>query len=158
MMLFNEIVLGLFVINLAMAFGAGLYESRIVIPMWFNGSAIDREAIIKTDTGRKFWGMVTTVPLTILTIINIIEAIGSTGALRNLWMTAGIVVLIERLMTFTYFIPTIMKLMKPDLMPESQALIIASRWMRVNIIRISLNLAGLVISMIAYTFMVSSVK
>jgi hypothetical protein len=155
---FNEIVLGLFVINLAMAFGAGLYESRIVIPMWFTRSGINKEAIINTDTGRKFWGMVTTVPLTLLTLINIVEAMGSRGTLGILWMTAGIVVLIERVMTFSYFIPTIIKLMKPGSIPQAQALIIASRWTRVNTIRISLNLAGLVISMIAYTLLVSSIK
>lgn len=158
MIYFNEIVLGLFVINLAMAFGAGLFESRIVIPMWFSRSGINKEAIINTDTGRKFWGMITTVPLTLLTIINIVEALSSTGTLRTQWLTAGIIVLVERVMTFTYFIPTIIKLIKPDSMPEARALVIASRWTRVNTIRITLNLAGLVISMMAYTLLVSQIK
>jgi len=30
---FNEIISGLFLINLAMAFGSGVYEFRIVIPI-----------------------------------------------------------------------------------------------------------------------------
>ena len=31
---FKAIFLWLFVINLGMAFGAGLYEARVVIPQW----------------------------------------------------------------------------------------------------------------------------
>ena len=155
---FDEIILGLFVINLAMAFGAGLYESRIVIPMWFNKSGVNKEVIINTDTGRKFWGMVTTVPLTLLTLVNIVEAIVSTGTLLSFWMVAAVIVLVERIMTFTYFIPTIIKLMKPDLITESQALTTSAHWMQVNKIRMALNFVGLLTSMIAYTLLVSSLK
>jgi hypothetical protein len=45
-----EIVLWLFVINLGIAFGAGLYEKRIILPQWFptaaeSGFRVDSEAI-----------------------------------------------------------------------------------------------------------------
>jgi len=33
-----NIILWLFVINLGIAFGAGLYESRIVVPQWLSYS------------------------------------------------------------------------------------------------------------------------
>jgi len=34
-----EILLWLFVINLGIAFGGGLYEQRIVLPQWFSSSS-----------------------------------------------------------------------------------------------------------------------
>ena len=35
----REILLWLFVINLGIAFGAGLYEQRIILPLWFSSSS-----------------------------------------------------------------------------------------------------------------------
>jgi hypothetical protein len=39
-----KILLWLFVINLGIAFGAGLYESRIVVPQWLSGDRSPAEA------------------------------------------------------------------------------------------------------------------
>lgn len=47
----TEILLWLFVINLGIAFGAGLYEARIIVPQWVNSPSIYRWP----DTGPKFW-------------------------------------------------------------------------------------------------------
>ena len=73
----SEITLWLFVINLGVAFGAGLYEHRIVLPRWITSQASGRwnaEAALLDDTGRRFWGFVTTVPLTLLTVANLFVA------------------------------------------------------------------------------------
>ncbi len=49
-------LLWLFVINLGIAFGAGLYEHRIVVSQWVTGSAQgggwDAEAVRRDDMGR----------------------------------------------------------------------------------------------------------
>jgi hypothetical protein len=37
---FEEVLLWLFVINHGIAFGAGLYEQRMVLPQWFSRSRI----------------------------------------------------------------------------------------------------------------------
>jgi len=70
-----SILLWLFVINLGIAFGAGLYEHRIVLPRWLEsgdaGAHWNAEAARRDHTGRKFWGFVTTVPLTLLTLANL---------------------------------------------------------------------------------------
>lgn len=62
-----NLLLWLFVINHGIAFGAGLYEQRIIRPQWFIGSSDSRlrvniEAMRSTDTGRRFWTFVTTGP------------------------------------------------------------------------------------------------
>lgn len=72
-------LLWLFVINLGIAFGAGLYEHRIVVSQWVTGSAQgggrwDAEAVRRDDMGRRFWAFVTTGPLTLLTLANLFAA------------------------------------------------------------------------------------
>ncbi len=142
-----EILLWLFIINLGIAFGAGLYETRIILPQWFiksqgGGYIVNSKAMKETDTGRKFWGMVTTMPLTLLTIANIIVAWQSIGPRHDWWLAASIITLAERTGTFTFFIPKAIKLMNAEKLSQHDASGIASSWIRLNYFRSALNLAG----------------
>jgi hypothetical protein len=105
--MWKEIVLWLFVINLGVAFGAGLYEARVVIPQWEN---IPPRAW--PNTGLIFWVYVTTVPLTVLTIANLIAAWLTQGPMRFWYLGAVCIVIVERVATFSYFIPTMVRLMR----------------------------------------------
>jgi len=54
-----EILLWLFVMNLGIAYGAGLYEKRIILPQWFSksgeaGFRVNSEAMRQTNTGLRF--------------------------------------------------------------------------------------------------------
>ena len=53
------ILLWLFVINLGTAFGAGLYEHRIVVPDWIASDAAGAhwhaDAARRDNTGLRFW-------------------------------------------------------------------------------------------------------
>ena len=49
--------------GLGTAFGAGIYESRVVVPEWQN-----TPPQTWPNTGLEFWVYVTTVPLTLLTL------------------------------------------------------------------------------------------
>ncbi len=142
-----EILLWLFVIDLGIAFGAGLYEQRIVLPLWFDRSSpgtirVNREAMRSIDTGRKFWGFVTTVPLTLLTLVNLPLAWNSVWARREWWLAAALVTLLERIGTFSYFIPTAIKLMRVDTAPPEKLGAMASQWIALNRVRGALALAG----------------
>jgi hypothetical protein len=63
---FPSILLWLFVINLGIVFGAGLYELRIILPLWFtradSGVRVNSEAMRHSDVGRRFWAFVSTGP------------------------------------------------------------------------------------------------
>ena len=97
----------LFVIVLGTAFGAGLYESRVVVPLWTS----DPPASLQSpDSGHRFWAFVTTGPLTLLTVANLVAAWQSQGPARAWWLTAALVTLVERGMTFGFFIPTMIRL------------------------------------------------
>ncbi len=114
-----EILLWLFVINLGIAFGAGLYEQRIVLPQWFNSSSepglrVDSAAMRSADTGRRFWAFVSTGPLTLLTLANLVVAWESQGQRHEWWLGAAVTTL------------------------EAMA----SQWMAVNHVRAALTLLG----------------
>ena len=150
-MTIHAILLFLFVINLGVAFGAGLYESRIVLPLWFdktsNGYRVNHEAMRDIDTGRKFWGFVTTMPLTLLTIANCVLAFQSHAEVRSWWLAASLVTLVERAVTFAFFIPTAIKLQKSEAVEASSVSKTVSSWINMNYVRMLLNLIGLVAAM-----------
>jgi hypothetical protein len=106
----KSILLWLFVINLGIACGAGLYESRVVIPQWAEIPPQDWP-----NTGLMFWVYVTTIPLTLLTGANLISAWTNRSAKRYWWLSAAGVILLERIATFAYFIPTMVSLTSPEL-------------------------------------------
>jgi Domain of unknown function (DUF1772) len=138
------ILLWLFVINHGIAFGAGLYEQRIVLPQWFSrsesGIRVDSAAMRSTDTGRRFWPFVTTGPLTLLTLANLVVAWQSQGPRHDWWLGVAVVTLVERIGTFSYLIPTALRLMGAEGPANVEA--VASRWMALNHVRAALALIG----------------
>lgn len=134
----SKILLWLFVINLGIAFGAGLYEHRIVVSTWVTSSPAsgvhwNPDAARADDTGRRFWVFVTTVPLTLLTLANVVVAWRASGPIRGWWLAAALVALADRVFTFSYFIPAMVALIgRAD---SSQSAAAAMRWSNLNYVR-----------------------
>ncbi|WXH31933.1 hypothetical protein WA016_05913 [Myxococcus stipitatus] len=148
-----EIILWLLVLNLGISLGAGLYEHRIVLPRWLDapGSHWFAEAARQDNVGLRFWAFVSTGPLTLLTLASFALALQTTGPLRVWWLVAASLVLADRLLTFSYFIPTMMRLMQaPD---SSEAVSSAMLWSRMNYLRHLLVAAAWLCSLQALTWM-----
>lgn len=134
-----QIVLWLFVINLGISFGAGLYESRIAVPQWLThtpgtGYRWNSAAAAEANVGLRFWVYVTTGPLTLLTLASLVLALRSAEPVRTWWLAAALAALLDRVLTFTYFIPTMIKLMRGDF-PEGAAVTKARQWARLGYVR-----------------------
>lgn len=131
------IVLWLFVLTLGTAFGAGIYEHRVVLPGWLESDAgiagWNAAEARADDTGRRFWAFVTTGPLTLLTLASLLLALRAKGAVRRWWLAAALAALADRVLTFSYFIPTMVDLLDATDSPE--ALARATRWAGVNHLR-----------------------
>ncbi len=128
-------VLWLFVVVLGIAFGAGLYEHRLMLPRWLDlaGARWSAEAARQDNVGLRFWAFVSTGPLTLLTLASLYFASQSSGPLRGWWLGAALAALADRLLTFSYFIPTMVRLMQ---MPDSAAAVeTATSWARMNHLR-----------------------
>jgi hypothetical protein len=148
----EAVVLWLLVINLGIAFGAGIYEHRIVLPRWSGPPggrrAWNAEAAREDDTGRRFWGFATTLPLTVLAAANLYAAWNAPGALGAWWRGAATIALMERISTFAFFIPGMMRLMRQADSPESRAA--ATRWTTLNHLRHVLVLGSWIAALRAF--------
>lgn len=130
-------ILWLFTINIGLALGAGLYESTIMIPIW---AATPPDTWI--ETGTRFWVFVTTIPLTLLTLASLVAAwMSPAGPQRTWWLTAAAIIVVERITTFGYFIPTMVQLMGSEPGPELSGRL--GLWAAVDYGRHALSALGL---------------
>jgi len=119
----REVLLWMFVIDLGIAFGAGIYEGRVVVPQWE-----DTPPQTWSNTGLRFWVFVTTVPLTLLTLASLVAAWRDQGPRRYWWLSAVAITVAERSSTFSYFIPTMSQLMGTEDLPEAEVKATLSQW------------------------------
>jgi hypothetical protein len=150
-----ELLLWFYVLNLGIACGAGLYESRIVVPQWLVGSDAagyhwDRAAAVEANVGMRFWVFVSTAPLTLLTLASVVALWFVPPPLRHLWLVAVGVGLIERGLTFGYFIPTMIRLTTDTALTDAEAVAKALTWVRLGYVRHAANLVGLLAALKAF--------
>jgi hypothetical protein len=140
----STVLLWLYVINLGIALGAGLYESRIVVPNWIDTATSspvwNPDAARNDNTGVRFWVAVTTVPLTLLTFANLFAAWRAPAGLRRWWLGTATTGLFERGLTLGYFVPTMVRLMQAESSPD--AVSSAIQWAQLNNLRHLLVLAA----------------
>ena len=132
----SSFVLWLFVIVLGIAFGAGIYESQIIVPQWAASPPATWQ-----QTGLRFWAFVTTGPLTVLTVLSLIAAWRDSSARRWWWMTAAVISAAERVATFADVIPAMVEL-QTGAMPPAAAAQELFRWGSLNYIRHVATLLG----------------
>jgi hypothetical protein len=153
---FISIVLTFFVVNLGIAFGAGLYESRIAVPQWLSfssesGYLWNAEAARQANVGLRFWVYVTTVPLTLLTLVSLVAAWWAPTEVRNWWLAAVLAVLVDRVMTFGYFIPTMLTLMDNSALSASDAVAKATQWVNLGYVRHAATLVAWLAALRAFS-------
>lgn len=147
----TTLLLSLLILNLGFAAGAGLYESRVVIPTWIRRTPPmwDPDAARASNSGLRFWAWVTTGPLTILTLANLFAGWSATGEAQAWWLAAALIALLERLLTFGYFIPAMVRLMRED-PPHPTAFRRALRWLDMNLIRHALTMTAWIAALRAF--------
>ena len=154
----TKVLLWLFVINLGIVFGSGLYEARIEFPQWLiysidSGYRWNAEAARQANTGVRFWVYVTTVPLTLLALANLVAAWRTQRAIRGWWLGAALTTLADRVFTFSYFVPTMVKLMNDETLSQSQAVSMALRWGNLNYLRHLIVLMAWLLALKAFSLL-----
>src|SRR5258708_25803816 len=152
----SKLLLWLFVLNLGVVFGAGIYEARISVARWIgpsqaSGPGWHAEEALRDDTGRRFWAFTTTIPLTLLTLANLWAASQSSGPIRMWWLTAALAALTDRIFTFSYFIPRMVGLLRATDSPEARATIM--QWANLNYLRLLLVLIAWVAALQAFALL-----
>jgi hypothetical protein len=147
-------LLWLFVVNLGVTFGAGLYEARISVPEWIGAARAYRwngEAARRANVGLRFWVFVTTGPLTLITLANLAAAWSTTGPERTWWLGAALAALADRVFTFSYFVPAMLELMREEGVAEPRATALAVRWAKLNYLRLGIVLAAWFLALQAFS-------
>jgi hypothetical protein len=106
--------LWLFVVALGLDLGAGVYEARIVVPLWANGipetlAEGNPFARVAIDAGMRFWAYMTSA-VGILALAALVFGL-RTPAVQRAWRTvAAAAELCMVAMTLLYFRPTLVRL------------------------------------------------
>jgi hypothetical protein len=135
----------LFVIALGIDLGAGIYEARIVVPLWANsipeslaaGNPYRRVAI---DAGMRFWAYVTTA-VAFFALLALVFGL-HTSAPQRTWRTfAAIAELVVVAGTLLYFRPTLIRLFTGhgDGLPPTTVTSTVRRWVMWSRVRIAVS-------------------
>jgi hypothetical protein len=71
--------------------------------------------------------------------------------MRGWWLGAALTALVDRVFTFSYFVPTMVKLMSDETLSQAQAVAMASRWGQLNYLRHIIVLAAWVLALKAFS-------
>ena len=143
----NIILLVLFILFIQFGMGGGLYEFLVIYPRWRKNVSPANLAQKLQDSGqatanRRYWPFISPV-LTLLSIINIVLALQYTGPAHISWLTASLIIFINRVITFSYFVPTmIRKFGHPEKIDAEQLRKAVRVWTSLSPLRILIELSA----------------
>ncbi|HYS38613.1 MAG TPA: hypothetical protein VEO01_23590 [Pseudonocardiaceae bacterium] len=121
------------------ALGAGVYESRVVIPQWAAkptpgeiGPAMERSGHLAS--GRVFWPLVG-APIVPLAAVNLRAALRSSGPRRPWWLAFSATIAAGCVATAGYFVPELHRLARAEQLPEARVRTLVSRRVRLDRLR-----------------------
>jgi hypothetical protein len=142
---FGKIIIWLFVIWVSIQYGAGLYEKRIIIPLWLEATPDQLTAVLEAsgqkDSALKFWVFVSPL-VALLALINLIFALRSKVSIRNWWLAASLLMLLNSIFTYTYFVPAMIKLWDASNLEPGWVSTSKIRWVNFNYIRLVIGTMG----------------
>lgn len=131
----------LLLLTIALSLGGGLYEVLVIYPNWKHNVhpqtlRAKLESSGQMNAGRRFWPIVSPAQ-GLLSILNIFLAWNYSGPAHGYWLAAAIVVFASRIITFSYFIPEmIRKIMQPEQFEVPRLQAIVSRWTALSPLRL----------------------
>lgn len=126
------------VIALGLQTGAGIFETRVLVPLWSSSPPESVAAFfaqpIRPDSGRRLWIFLT--PLTgIICLLNVILALLARTDNRSWWLTASILGIAVIVVTFAYFVPVLLTLPESSGQPPEEVKRRVQLWVRLNYVR-----------------------
>jgi len=134
--------------------GGGLYEVLVIYPGWKHDvDPLTLRAKLQSSgqilAAKRFWPIVSPAQV-LLSVINIILAWNHTGGAQAYWLAAAVAVFIGRLITFSYFIPVmIRKIMQPETIEASRLRAIVKQWIALSPLRLVIELFAWIMLVIA---------
>jgi len=152
-----RIALWLFVIALGIDLGAGVYEARIVVPLWANGvpetlAAGNPYGRVAIDAGMHFWAY-TTSGAALLAVLALLLGFWAPSPQRVWQIAAAVLELGVVAMTLLYFRPTLVRLFMGHGAGMSTEAIVATvrRWVMLSNVRIAVSFVAWCVALRALT-------
>ena len=136
LLLFLTVTLGL---------GGGLYEILVIYPGWKHDvDPLTLRSKLQSSgqilAAKRFWPIVSPAQV-LLSIISIVLFWNYKGGAQPYLMAAAVAVFIDRVITFSYFIPVmIRKIMEPEKIEKSRLQKIVRQWIMLSPIRVVFGL------------------
>lgn len=149
----DYLLLWLLVVAVGIEIGAGLYEARVLVPLW---SSAPPESLIhynlqtlRPTPGQRFW-IVSTPLVGLLGLANLVVGWRSTAARRRWWLlgAGGVVVMV--VITFVYFVPALMGFEAVRAGADGSLAASVNRWVILNWIRAAIYMAAWLCLLHAY--------
>lgn len=121
--------------------GGGLYEILVIYPNWKQDvDPLTLRAKLESSgqilAAKRFWPLVSPAQ-GLLSIVNIILAWKYTSDAHDYWLVAAIAVFVTRVITFSHFIPVmIRKIMQPEKVEASRLRAVVKRWTALSPLRL----------------------
>jgi len=137
----DTIALLLFFLTVTLSMGGGLYEILVIYPNWKHDvDPLTLRAKLESSgqilAANRFWPLVSPAQ-GLLSIINIMLAWKYTGDAHTYWLIAAIAVFVTRVVTFSYFIPVmIRKIMQPEQVEANRLEAIVKQWTALSPLRL----------------------
>ncbi|GAA4397815.1 hypothetical protein GCM10023187_07680 [Nibrella viscosa] len=159
---FLTVILWLFVINMGIELGGGLYEIQVITPIvtynppesviqFFNMQKTHPEQAIQA--GRRFWKF-TSQPLGLLAVSVLILGVRARGNQRKWLLSSSLLVILLFLVTYLYFVPTLNQLANSRQLGlrDEEVISQVTTWMRLNQIRLLVYMLAWLAGLRALTY------
>jgi hypothetical protein len=137
----TTIAILLFSLTITLSLGGGLYEILVIYPNWKH----DADPLTLRDklqssgqinAGKRFWPLVSPAQ-GLLALINIVLAWNYSGGAHIYWLSAAIAIFATRIITFSYFIPVmIRKIMQPEHVEARRLRFVVKQWTALSPLRL----------------------
>lgn len=128
----ESIALWALVIALGLQTGAGIYETRVIVPLWAAAPSRFFSQPLRPDSGKRLWIFLS--PITsIVSIINLIYAFGAMEPRRTWWIAASVISIAVMIVTFAYFVPTLLAIARANEGDDIAAKV--KTWVTLNYVR-----------------------
>lgn len=122
------------------AVGAGIFESRVVIPRWAGCWTSEQVRVALEESGHlasgeAFWPLVG-APVVPLTVLNLYRALRSSGPRRPWWIAFASTIAVGCVATAAYFVPELHRLAATDAIPPERVRAAVIRRVRLDNVRL----------------------
>jgi hypothetical protein len=155
-MTLTMIALWALVLALGVQTGAGIYETRVIVPLWASDPPASLTAFhalpIKPDSGRRLW-ITLTPTTTLISLFNLVLALMSHDAIRGWWIGASVASVFVMAVTFAYFIPTLFWFLRVAAQPTPDVAPRVQQWVALNYIRAVVLIGAWIAALVAFSSM-----